>query len=145
MRSKTHPNLRGAKRHRSNTPKLVASHLGKTSHIGTNTLKSLVFFGGFPWHFQKDQGNEGRGLSLKVLGMMPKGPFRTKNTTALKSVVFCYGRSVLLSVPFSCRFFLEKQALLSTIRSVSAIAVAFFLAVVNLLSVLLLVRKGPLG
>ena len=26
----------------------------------------------------------------------PKGPFRTKNATALNSVVFCYGRSFLL-------------------------------------------------
>ena len=50
-------------------------------------------------------------------GPLPKGPFRTKNTTALESVVFCYRRSFLLSIPFSCLFFLEKQALLSTLRS----------------------------
>ena len=49
---------------------------------------------------------------------LPKGPFRTKSSTAPESVVFCYRRSFLLSVPFSCLFFLEKQALLSTIRSV---------------------------
>ena len=51
--------------------------------------------------------------------VVPKGPFRTKNSTAPKSVVFCYRRSFFsLSVPFSCFFFLEKQALLSTLRSV---------------------------
>ena len=43
----------------------------------------------------------------------PKGPFRTKNSTALKSVVFCCRRSFSLSVLFSCLFFLQKQALLS--------------------------------
>ena len=80
-----------------------------------------------------------RGSSLsQVLGLLgPKGPFRTKNSTASESV-FCYRRSFLLSVPFSCLFFLEKQALLSTLRSV-------FLSVANLLSVLFLVRKGCLG
>ena len=46
----------------------------------------------------------------------PKGPFCTKNSTAPDSVVFCYRRSFLLSVPFSCLFFLEKQALLSALR-----------------------------
>ena len=39
---------------------------------------------------------------------IPKGPFRTKNSTEPESVVFCYRRSFLLSVPFSCLFFLEK-------------------------------------
>ena len=48
----------------------------------------------------------------------PKGPFRTKNSTAPESVVFCYGRSFLLSVLFSGFFFLEDLALLSTLRSV---------------------------
>ena len=35
-------------------------------------------------------------------GDTPKGPFRTKNTTALDSVVFYYCRSVLLSVAICC-------------------------------------------
>ena len=48
----------------------------------------------------------------------PKGPFRTKNSTALDSVVFCYRRSFSLSVPFSCLFLLGKKALQSTLRSV---------------------------
>ena len=33
---------------------------------------------------------------------LPKGPFRTKNTTALNSVVFYYCRSFLLSVAICC-------------------------------------------
>ena len=33
---------------------------------------------------------------------MPKGPFRTKKTIVLESEEFCYGRGLLLSVPFSC-------------------------------------------
>ena len=52
------------------------------------------------------------------LSELPKGPFRTKNSTALESVVFCYRRSFSLSVPFSCLLSLQKQALLSTLRSV---------------------------
>ena len=67
--------------------------------------------------------------SLEVLGLEsqptadttptpPKGPFRTKNSTAPESVVFCYRRCFLLCVPFSCLFLLEKQALLSTVHSV---------------------------
>ena len=41
---------------------------------------------------------------------------------------------------FSCLFLLEKQALLRTTRSVLLLPLRFFL-----LSVLFLVRKGPLG
>ena len=37
-----------------------------------------------------------------VAARMPKGPFRTKNTTALNSVVFYYCRSFLLSVAICC-------------------------------------------
>ena len=69
--------------------------------------------------FEPDTENcRKRGRSLSPHQNKPKGPFRTKNSTALDSVVFCYRRSFLLSVPFSCLFFLEKQALLSTLRSV---------------------------
>ena len=57
-------------------------------------------------------------LFLKCSVPKPKGPCRTKNSTALDSVVFCYRRSFLLTVPFSCLLFLEKQALLSTLRTV---------------------------
>ena len=52
------------------------------------------------------------------LAITPKGPFRTKNGTAPESVVFCYRRSFLLSVPFSRLLFLEKQAFPSTLRTV---------------------------
>ena len=86
-----------------------------------------------------------RAFFLKLGWSPPKGPFRTKNSTAHESVVFCYRRSFLLSVPFSCLFCLEKQALLSTLSSVLLLPYRIFLAVVNLLSVLFLVRKGPLG
>ena len=57
-------------------------------------------------------------LALKTLSALPKGPFRTKNSTAPESVVFCYRRSFSLSLPFSCFFLLEKPALLLTLRSV---------------------------
>ena len=40
----TAPFLSGAKWHRSNTPKFAASHLGKTGHIGTNTLKFVTMY-----------------------------------------------------------------------------------------------------
>ena len=49
---------------------------------------------------------------------LPKGPFRTKNSTAPESVVFCYCHSFSLSVPFSLPLSLEKQALLSPLRIV---------------------------
>ena len=38
----------------------------------------------------------------KLCTDLPKGPFRTKNTTALNSVVFYYRRSFLLSVAICC-------------------------------------------
>ena len=40
---------------------------------------------------------------------LPKGPFRTKNAIALKSVVKYYRGSILLSVPIRCRFSQEKK------------------------------------
>ena len=36
------------------------------------------------------------------MGPLPKGPFRTKNATALNSVVIYYRRSFLLSVAICC-------------------------------------------
>ena len=38
-----------------------------------------------------------------------KLPIRTKHTTAPESVVFCYRRSLSVSVPFCCPFFAEKN------------------------------------
>ena len=52
--------------------------------------------------------------------LLSKGPFRTKSSTALESVVLCYCCSFSLSVPFSCPC--RKS-----------------------LSVVFLVREGPLG
>ena len=76
---------------------------------------------------------------------LPQGPFRTKNSTALESVVFCYCRSFSLSVPFSSLFCLEKQAFLSPLRSVLLRPYRIFSLYRNSLSVVFLVRKGPLG
>ena len=76
---------------------------------------------------------------------LPKGPFRTKNSMALESVVFCYRRSFSQSVPFSCLFLLEKQAFLSPLRSVLLRPYRIFAPYRNSLSVVFLVRKGPLG
>ena len=42
---------------------------------------------------------------------LPKGPFRTKTSTALESIVIRYRRSFSPSVPFSCLFCLEKQGI----------------------------------
>ena len=39
----------------------------------------------------------------------PKGPFCTKNTTALESVVFCYGRTFDFPYRFSASFPWENQ------------------------------------
>ena len=82
--------------------------------------------------------------SSRCLAVLPKGPFRTKNSTAPESVVFCYRRSFTF-----CTVFLP---LFSRKRSISehspyrfATAVANLLPVLNLLSVLFLVREGPLG
>ena len=60
------------------------------------------------------------GLSLWCIPFfpdLPKGRFRTKNSTALESV-FCFRRSCSLSVAFSCLFRLENQAFLSPLRRV---------------------------
>ena len=77
----------------------------------------------------------------------PKKPFRTKNSTALESVVFGYRRSFSLSVPFSCLFCLEKKN-----KHFCALSVAFCYVCTefsprhrNSLSVVFFVREGPLG
>ena len=77
--------------------------------------------------------------------VFPNGPFRTKNSTAPESVVFCYRRSCLLSVPFSCLFFSRITSISEHSPYRFATAVANLLPVLNLLSVLFLVREGPLG
>ena len=57
-------------------------------------------------------------LSSFLLSGKPKGPICTKNTTALESVVFCYGCGFWLSVPFVCFFSWEN-------KHIWAISVAF--------------------
>ena len=75
----------------------------------------------------------------------PKGPFRTKNATALNSVVFYYRHSFLLSGAICCLISFKNSGF-------KASAVVFYyrrstnlLRIVNLLSVVFLVREGPLG
>ena len=75
----------------------------------------------------------------------PQGPLRTKNSTALESVVFCCCRSLSLSVPFFCLFCQEKQALLSPLRSILLRPYRILSPCRNSLSVVFLVREGPLG
>ena len=83
--------------------------------------------------------------NLKSEFPLPKGPFRTKNSTALESVLFCHHSSFSVSVPFSCLFSLEKQALLRPLRSILLRPYRICSPYRNSLSVLFLVRKGPLG
>ena len=74
-----------------------------------------------------------------------KGPFCTKNSTALESIVYCYRRSFPHSVPLSCLFCLEKPVFLSPLRSVLLRPYRIFSPYRNSVSVVLLVREGPLG
>ena len=72
-------------------------------------------------HLQREVGTRDslttHGLSGFLL-VLPKGRFRTTNSTAPESVVFCYRRRFLLSLPLSCLFFLVRQAFPSTLRTV---------------------------
>ena len=46
-----------------------------------------------------------RGLSeYGSVACFPKGPFRTKNSTAFESVLFCHHRSFSVSAPFPASF-----------------------------------------
>ena len=83
--------------------------------------------------------------SVRRTPTLPNGPFRTKTSTALESVVFCHRRSFSLSVPFSCLLCLKKQAFLSPLRSVLLRAYRIYSPYRNSLSVVFLVREGPLG
>ena len=91
------------------------------------------------------------GISLKShtspigRSQIPKGPFCTKNSTALESIVFGYRRSFSLSVPFSCVFCPQKQAFLSPLRSVLLRPYRIFSPHRNSLSVVFLVRECLLG
>ena len=90
-------------------------------------------------------GGGGGQNYLQINLDIPKGPFRTKNSMALESVVFCYRRSFSLSVPFSCLFCLQKQAFLSPLCSILLRPYRILSPYRNSLSVVFLVREGPLG
>ena len=97
--------------------------------------------------FQNCRRGEGTCAAIerqKLSRGNPKGPFCTKNATALDSVVICYRRSFLLSVPFSC-LFRRKTSFPEHSPYRFAIAVANLAPVLNLLSVVFLLREGPLG
>ena len=87
---------------------------------------------------------------------MPKGPFRTKNTTTIVKIVNYYAVVFLLRPPNLLHhgpFFERKNVCNSQENGVRArcaaivnhAAVLKILRVVNLLRVLFLVRRGPLG
>ena len=87
----------------------------------------------------------------------PKGPFRTKNTTTIANIVNYYGVVFLLRPPNLVRhgpFFDERKNVCNSqengVRTrraaiVNHPAVLKIVRVVNLLRVLFLVRRGPLG
>ena len=90
------------------------------------------------------------------MGSVPKGPFRTKNTTTIAKIVNYYAVVFLLRPPNLVRRgpFLERKNVCNSqgncVRtSCAAIvnhpAVLKILRVVNLLRVVFLVRRGPLG
>ena len=83
--------------------------------------------------------------SVSVRSKCPKDPsvlkiVRRSNPYYLATAVVFSG-----SVPFWCLFFLEKQALLSPLRSVLQRPYRICSPYRNSLSVLFLVREGPLG
>ena len=97
-----------------------------------------------------------RGLRLLLQFRQPKGPFRTKNTTTIVKIVNYYAVVFLLCPPNLVRrgpFFERKNVCNSQENGVrtrcAAIvnhpAVLKILRVVNLIRVLFLVRRGPLG
>ena len=87
---------------------------------------------------------------------LPKGPFRTKNTTATAKIVNYYAVVFLLRPPKLVRSgpFFERENVCNSQESgvrtrcaaiVNHPAVLKIVRVVNLLRVLFLVRPGPLG
>ena len=87
---------------------------------------------------------------------LPKGPFRTKNTTAIAKIVNYYAVVFLLRPPNLLRRgrLLERENVCNFQENgvptrdaaiVNHSAIVNSLRVVNLLRVLFLVRRGPLG
>ena len=97
-----------------------------------------------------------RNLSILFLGWQPKGPFRTENTTTIVQTANYYAVVFLLRPPNLLRrgpFFERENVGNSQENGVRARCAAVvnhpvvlkILPVVNLLRVLFLVRRGPLG
>ena len=128
---------------RSSFHNALLSGLGRAIHgpmpvSGGNSWRTFSAIG--PYEFPWKQGKGAIGpydFPLKFIWtsgskslwkLCPKGPFRTKKTTALESVVFCYCRSCWLSIPFFCFFSSGKQAFLSSLCSVFLSLYRIFLA-----------------
>ena len=76
----------------------------------------------------------------------PKRPFRTKNSTAAESVViFCYRRSFFTICTVVLLPFPRKTSISEHSPYYFATAVVNLVPVLNFLSVVFSVRKGPLG
>ena len=91
-----------------------------------------------------------------LLSKIPKGPFRTKNTTTIVKIVFLLRVVFLLRPPYLLRRrpFFERENVCDSqengVRTkcaaiVNHSAIVNLLLVVNLLRVVFLVRRGPLG
>ena len=95
-------------------------------------------------------------ICCKILAIFPKGPFRTKNTTTIAKIVNYYAVVFLLRPPNLLRRgpFLKRKNVCNSqenrVRTSCAVivnhpAVLKILRVVNVLPVVFLVRRGPLG
>ena len=98
----------------------------------------------------------GNQKSRKLSQAQPKGPFRTKNATTIAKIVNCYAVVFLLRPPNLLRrgpLFERKNVCNSQENGVRTRCAAIvnqpallkILCVVNLLRVVFLVRRGPLG
>ena len=130
---------------KSVTSKISVKNLAKTLET-TRTAETTR------WHFW----NNPLPQNTLQIPVFPKGPFRTKNTTTLAKVLNYYAVVFLLRPPNLVRrgpFFERKNVCNSQENGVrtrcAAIvnhpAVLKILRVVNLLRVVFLVRRGPLG
>ena len=101
-------------------------------------------------------GRPHNGPSAIASMQIPKGPFRTKNTTAIAKIVNYYAVVFLLRPPNLLRRgpFLERENVCNSQENgvctrcaaiVNHSAIENLLLVVNLVRVVFLVRRGPLG
>ena len=116
----------------------------------------FLLLGGVFWALGGGSANFLKNGRNDISEHLPKGPFRTKNTTTIAKIVNYYAVVFLLRPPNSLRrgpFFERKNVCNSQENGVhtrcAAIvnqpAVLKILRVVNLLRVVFLVRWGPLG